>query len=79
MYFGVAWGYPLVRTVVFAVRVSAVRTDAVDATRNDEREELLACPQRLWFEDGGLRNATVPRGQIHEKLHELSLKKQDKT
>ena len=70
---GVAGRDPLVRPLVFAVGVRAVRADAVDAAGDDEREDLLAGPQRLGLEDGRLRDAPVPRRQVHQQVHEIAL------
>ena len=70
---GVTGRDPLVGPLIFAVGVRAVRTDAVDAAGDNEREDLLAGPQRLGLEDGRLRDAPVPRRQVHQQVHEVAL------
>lgn len=46
-------------------------SDHVHVAGNDEREYLLARPERLGFEDGGPRHLAVPYGQEHEDVHHL--------
>lgn len=55
----------LVRATVFIIRMGAVGTDAIDVTRYDEGEDLLACPQRPGLEDSWLWDFPIPRGEEH--------------
>lgn len=64
-YFGVSRRDVLVRATVFIIRVGAVGTDAIDVTRYDEGEDLLACPQRPGLEDSWLWDFPIPRGEEH--------------
>lgn len=50
-----------------------MRSDDVDVSRNDEAENLLACPQRTGFEDGRLRHFSIPGGEEHEEVHHFTL------
>ena len=63
----------LVGPAVFFVWVSYVVADDIDATRDDESEELLARPQWTWLQDGRLRHSAIPRRQEHEQVHHLTL------
>lgn len=64
----------LVGTTVLVVRVGAVCADDVDVSRNDETEDLLACPHGAGLEDGRLRHFPIPGGEVHEEVHHLTLK-----
>ena len=68
-YLGVSRGDPLVGAVVLVVGVSGVGTDAVGVVGDDEREDLLARPERFRFQDGGLGDLPVPGGDPHQQLH----------
>lgn len=39
----------LVWATIFFIRVGAMCADDIDVTRNDETEDLLACPQWTGF------------------------------
>lgn len=62
-----------VRAAVLIVGVGAVRSDDIDVSRNDEAEDLLACPQRTGLEDGRLRHFPIPGGEEHKEVHHFAL------
>ena len=72
---GVSWRDPFVRARILVIWMSDVCPDAVDSARDDEGEELLACPQRPWFQYGWLGHVAVPYGQEHEKVHHVRLQR----
>jgi len=59
---GIARRDPLVWSLVFIIWMGTVCTYAVDTTRYNEGEDLLASPKRLWSKDSWLWQATVPGG-----------------
>lgn len=72
----VARGYPLVGSSVLFIWVRAVCAHAVDAARNDEWEELFARPQWPWLEHTRHGQTAIPRGQVHQQLHHVRLRRQ---
>ena len=57
--------------------MSRVKPLAVDVSGDDEREELLARPQRLGFDDGRDGQLSVPGGQEHDQGHHVFLGEED--
>ena len=76
-YLGVPWWDVFVRAAVLLVRVGAVCADDVDVSWNDETEDLLACPEGTWLEDGWLGHFPVPGGEEHEEVHDFPLWRQN--
>ena len=72
-YLGVTWRNILITSIIFFIRMGGVGVDKVDVTRYDEREHLFAGPERLGFQDGGLRNFSIPTGKPHQKVHDIGL------
>lgn len=72
-YLCVTRGDVFVRATVLIIRVGAVCADDVDVSRNDETEDLLACPQRTGLKDGWLRHLPIPGGEEHEEVHHFTL------
>ncbi len=70
---GVSRRDPLILSTVLFIWMRTMCPDAVDTSRNDETEELFACPQWLRFEDGGLWHFTVPGREMHHQVHHLIL------
>ena len=63
----------LIRAVILPVRVGGVSTNHVHVPGNDEREQLLARPERFGLDDGWLGDLAVPGGQPHQQFHHFFL------
>jgi len=50
---------------------------AVHVSGDDEGEELLAGPQRLWLDDGRNGELSVPGRQEHDQRHHVFLRQED--
>ena len=45
-----------------------VRLQSYVDLRKQKRNDLFPCPERLWLENGGLRDAAVPRVNVHQNV-----------
>lgn len=61
-------------TAILIIRVSTVSADHVHISRDDQTEDLFACPQRLGFKDSWLWDLAIPVWNPHHQIHHCVLK-----
>lgn len=64
----------VVREIFLVIVFPAIRKALeVDELGDDVRKDLLASPERLWLDDGGLRKHAIPVLHVHQEVHQQRL------
>lgn len=67
-----------IRAAVLFIRVSAVCSDCINVPRDDQAEDLFACPEGSRLQYSWLGHFPIPRREKHEEVHHLTLKQRQK-